>query len=369
MVKGWCPGAYRPMMSGDGLLVRVRPPLGRLDTGVAQGLAGLAERFGNGILDLTSRANLQIRGVREADHSALLVELAALGLLDGDPDLEARRNILVTPFWEEGDQTHRLAQALTEALPLMPDLPAKVGFAVDTGPSRVLCHASTDIRIERGVADGLIVRTDGSPRGQAITERNAVETVLTLTRWLAAHIDSDARRMATVLAKTPLPASFSNAEPAATSRLVPGPTNHGVLMGAPFGQVPVADLRQLLSDTSARGLRFAPGRLFLLEGVRAVPEHAFVTDPADPLLTTDACPGAPFCPHATVETRALARTLATRLGGNIHVSGCSKGCARPAPAAITLTGRNGRFDLVRNGCSWDEPAVSGLSARDAALTA
>ena len=24
-IKGWCPGALRPMLSGDGLVVRVRP--------------------------------------------------------------------------------------------------------------------------------------------------------------------------------------------------------------------------------------------------------------------------------------------------------------------------------------------------------
>ena len=29
-IKGWCPGALRPMQSGDGLVVRIRPPTGRL---------------------------------------------------------------------------------------------------------------------------------------------------------------------------------------------------------------------------------------------------------------------------------------------------------------------------------------------------
>ena len=33
--KGWCPGAYRPMMSGDGLVVRVRPTLARLTRDLA----------------------------------------------------------------------------------------------------------------------------------------------------------------------------------------------------------------------------------------------------------------------------------------------------------------------------------------------
>ena len=29
-IKGWCPSALRPMQSGDGLVVRVRPRGGRL---------------------------------------------------------------------------------------------------------------------------------------------------------------------------------------------------------------------------------------------------------------------------------------------------------------------------------------------------
>ena len=34
VVRGWCPNAWRPMAAGDGLLVRVRPRLGRLDADV-----------------------------------------------------------------------------------------------------------------------------------------------------------------------------------------------------------------------------------------------------------------------------------------------------------------------------------------------
>jgi precorrin-3B synthase len=45
-IRGWCPGAHRPMASGDGLVVRVRPPLGELTPAQAEGLADLADRFG-----------------------------------------------------------------------------------------------------------------------------------------------------------------------------------------------------------------------------------------------------------------------------------------------------------------------------------
>ena len=47
VVKGYCPGALRPMMSGDGLVVRVRPFNGRLRRAQADGIATLAAAHGN----------------------------------------------------------------------------------------------------------------------------------------------------------------------------------------------------------------------------------------------------------------------------------------------------------------------------------
>ena len=81
-VYGWCPGALRPMMSGDGLLVRVRPRLGRLTRTQVEALCDAALAHGNGIIDLTSRANVQVRGVQPASYDALLAELSAAALID-----------------------------------------------------------------------------------------------------------------------------------------------------------------------------------------------------------------------------------------------------------------------------------------------
>jgi precorrin-3B synthase len=69
-IKGWCPGALRPMESGDGWLVRIRPPGGMLTPVQATGIAKAALTHGNGILDLSQRANLQLRGMRPAAHPA-----------------------------------------------------------------------------------------------------------------------------------------------------------------------------------------------------------------------------------------------------------------------------------------------------------
>ena len=65
MIRGWCPTAWRPMAAGDGLLVRVRPSLGRLTREQMLGLCDAALAWGNGQIDVTNRANLQIRGVAE----------------------------------------------------------------------------------------------------------------------------------------------------------------------------------------------------------------------------------------------------------------------------------------------------------------
>jgi precorrin-3B synthase len=63
--KGWCPGALRPMETGDGLLARVRAPRGRLSLDQAEALANAALRCGNGAIGLSARANLHLRGVTE----------------------------------------------------------------------------------------------------------------------------------------------------------------------------------------------------------------------------------------------------------------------------------------------------------------
>ncbi len=158
VIKGWCPGALRPMLSGDGWVVRIRPMAGRLAQSQAAGIADLSRQYGNGLIDLSSRANVQIRGVTEASHPPLIDGLRALGLIDATPQDEAARNIIVTPFWDHGDGTTDLAQTLGQAMAAGPVLPSKFGLALDTGPLPVLRDVSADIRIERGADGGLIVR-------------------------------------------------------------------------------------------------------------------------------------------------------------------------------------------------------------------
>lgn len=367
-VKGWCPGAFRPMMSGDGLVVRLRPLMGEVSAAQLRGLADLSDHHGSGVIEATARANLQLRGVSEPAYPALMQGLQALGLL-GEADSEARRNLVLDPFRHDGLSV-RIAERLSEALraDAFQRLPGKFGFVVDPGPRRNLAEVSGDVRIE-GADKGLIVRADGSGLGRrASTPRQAVSLALDLTRWFLSSggVGADGRgRMARHLLSgavlpDPLRGDASPVDPVPAP--APGPRHGGLCAAAAFGQFSASALRALAG--CAEVIRVTPFRMLYLPDARALPDHPdLILDPQDPLRRIQACTGAPGCPQASVATRDLARRLAARVpeGQTWHLSGCAKGCVWPRPADVTLIGRDGAFDLVKQGSPWDAPIRCGLT--------
>jgi len=150
-VKGWCPGILRPMLSGDGLIVRVRPRGGAFDLATAAALADLAERLGNGHIDLTRRANLQLRGLTEDRLPELQMALAKLGLLDPDAETEAVRNVMVAPLAgldPTSVDVRPIAVAIDDALTAearLRALPGKFGLLVDGGGVLPIAGERADI--------------------------------------------------------------------------------------------------------------------------------------------------------------------------------------------------------------------------------
>lgn len=362
-VQGWCPGALRPMMSGDGLVVRVRPPFGRMTKGQAVGLADAAMQHGNGLIDLSARGNLQLRGVGQASHPALIADLQALALVDEDVQAEARRNILVTPFADT--ETLALAQRLTEAMRDGPDLPGKFGFAVDTGKRPILQDISADIRLERDAAGELLLRSDGMALGLPVSAETAAEQAVTLARWFIEQggMQDGRGRMAALIARGITPPGATTAPAAAQHAPEPGLRADGALVALEFGQMRAETLHAL----AALGpLRVTPWRMLLIEGARALPSlPGLILDPADPLRRVEVCTGAPGCLQAHAPLRDLARNLAPHHGkGVLHLSGCAKGCAHPGRAAVTLVATPGGFDLILNGTAQDAPCQRGILAQD-----
>lgn len=365
-LRGWCPGAWRPMASGDGLIVRVRPRLARLSHLQLLGLCQAAQRCGNGLIDLTNRANLQLRGVSDATLDPLLERLARLDLLDASPELERRRNVLVTPDWQSGDDSHRLALTLLQRLHEVPALPAKMGIAIDAGAAPLVARESADFRIERGTSGRLLLRADGRARGTPLDSvEDAIDALLRLMHWFLDSGGDQARRMRHWHAPLPAWAPEEEAPRMELSPLMLGPHALGVVCGLPFGQIEAAQLAALLADTPVHAVRVTPWRQLLLEGIQALPAAGgLLSDNADPLLRTHACPGVPRCASATVETRQLARQLAPCVKGSLHVSGCSKGCACPSTTDVCLTGRTGHYDIAYGARADDAPEAMHLSAAD-----
>lgn len=366
-IKGWCPGALRPMLSGDGWLVRIRPPDGTLTPAQAIGIAAAAIAHGNGMIDLSSRANLQLRGISEAAHPALIEDLRDLGLIDPDIATETARNLVITPFRDAA--TDRLAAALTRALAKAPMLPSKFGFAVDTGPAPILTTTSADIRIERSAIGALILRPDGHALGCPVTEASAVTKALALANWflLNGGAPQGRGRMATLIAQGIQPGGMTAAPAAAAPIPAPGLHPQGALVAIAFGQMQANTLAALAS--LGHPLRLTPWRMILLSGATTLPQiEAAIIRATDPRLHVSACTGAPGCPQALGPTRALASNLAAHVpqGQHLHVSGCAKGCAHPGPAALTVLATATGYDLIRHGTAADAPNLTNISATDLA---
>jgi precorrin-3B synthase len=364
VVKGWCPDAWRPMMAGDGLLVRVKPRLGRLSRAQVLGLCDAAIAFGHGLIDLTSRANLQIRGVGEGDWPQLLAALIDLGLVDTDPATEKKRNIVVAPDWEEGDDSHRIATELLARLDRVPELPSKAGLVVDAGLSPTLAGIAGDFRVERCTTGGLILRADGRETGVELARGQEADALVALARWFAESGGATAGRMARHRAALPAWASGATPPALAAPGIAPGPHRLGAAYGLPFGHIEARALRSLVDAPHVHTVRITPWRIILVEGAAVAAGEGLLVSPVDPLLRADACPGAPFCPQATVSTRDLARALAPFVAGRLHVSGCAKGCARPQATDVTLTGRDGLFDLAFDACAGSSAVRASLEPRD-----
>ncbi|MFG6597216.1 MULTISPECIES: precorrin-3B synthase [Sulfitobacter] len=361
-IKGWCPGALRPMLSGDGLVVRLRVPQGRLTPAQARGVAGLATRYGNGMLDLSNRGNLQLRGVDPARHEGLIDALRALALIDVDERTERRRNIMVSPFWQAGDDTDFLCQALSAAAQAhaLPDVSAKFGYAVDAGPQPVLQADPADIRFERSAQGQLLLCIEGAMRGKPVTRATAVTEAIALAEWVRAQgVTRAARATAT---GAPLPAGFDCPRQAGQGTPAPGLYPSGALVACAFGQMEAETLAAL---AELGPLRLTPWRRVLIEGAPRLPDLAgLITAADDPLLRVVACIGAPGCAQGRGETRGLASRLAAVVpkGQRLHVSGCAKGCAAPRATDLTLTATAPeRYDLIHDGRADAIPDLRGLT--------
>lgn len=381
--RGWCPTLSTPMSSGDGLLLRIRPALSRLDATVARRLAAAAAWHGNGVIELTTRGNLQVRGFSDVSAAAFADEMEEAGL-------SWRRHAPMVSPLADGDpacapETLGLAVAVEAALaddPALDGLAPKFAVLVDGGGQMPMASVAADIalraagqdwRIEAGGAATLC----GADAASEMVRRLARAALALGIRPQGAPGCGEALFQAAgwpARAFEPMPAP----PPVAVGRL----PARAFGIGLPPGQLNAALLTRLAELAEGLGdgtLRLTPWRALLLAGLSDQAEPALrralagqLTDPDDPRLRVASCIGGPGCASGSVPAAADARLLAAVLpamppgGLALHVSGCAKGCAHPEPAAVTLVGRDGLYDLVEHGRASDTPVRRGLMVEAAA---
>lgn len=75
-----CPGLLRIVPARDGGICRIKLPGGELSAAQAEAIANASAQHAAGVIELTNRANLQLRGVRAGHEAALVAALLDAGL-------------------------------------------------------------------------------------------------------------------------------------------------------------------------------------------------------------------------------------------------------------------------------------------------
>ena len=383
MRRGACPSLSTPMMTGDGLLARLRPEKPGFALRDLMVIADAAALCGNGILEVTARGNLQIRGLTAQTVPLLSLKIAEAGITI------AEGLAIETPPLAGLDPTEiggavAVAERLRVAVaahqpPLI--LAPKLSVVVDGGGQLNLGAVTADIRLRAVRAKGQVLwllalaGTETTATRIAVLEEAAVvPAVMDILKNLAA-IGRDARARDIVGAVATRWVAATDLDPIAP--LVPAPNAAGIHdlggecavlgIGLPFGQIHAQGLGALLEALEILGatqIRLAPGHALIVLGITAdrigaaqalALGHGLRAFPRDPRNHIAACAGVGACRSARLHTRAVAQMVIDAapalLDGSltVHVSGCAKGCAKPSASALTITAAPTGYGLVVNG--------------------
>ncbi|MFE2865746.1 precorrin-3B synthase [Embleya sp. NPDC059259] len=397
-----CPGVVDTSPADDGLIARVRLPGGRLDPAQIRELAVLAERFGTGSVDLTARANVQLRGLAEADLPAFADAVAAAGLMPSRSH-DRVRNILASPL--AGRDPNALLDAdavlaaVDRALCAAPDLTALSGrflIGIDDGglPIASARHdldlvAHTEHTFALHVAGHDTTRRFGPADAPAAVVHTARAFLAARARsgaWHVRELPDGAARFAAGLAADPGLPDHAPAGPARSRRADAGRPPIGVLaqsdgrfaVGAlvPLGRLTQHHLAALIALRTE--LRITGGRGVVLRDVTdpdatlaALEAAGLPCDPASPWRGVTACSGLGACRRALadVRTEATRHALGRRSPdaapdrADTHWVGCSRACGKPAGATLLVAREDGTYETAPPHPPHDHPLGQRSSRR------
>lgn len=391
--RGACPGLSAPMQTGDGLLVRLTP-VGTISLDAFAALGAAAQRHGNGVIEITARGNIQVRGLSAASAPRFAAAIATLDIAAGD-GVPVLTNPLAGLDPDELFDAEAFAADLRRALAassLPAKLSPKVSVAIDGGGTLNLDQISADVRARAELAgDEIALKfAVGGDDASAISIgsvslADGVETAVALLRVIAqCGRDTRARDIVASQGAAPFCAALQSETMTPGRKVSAGAVDvvgvhrlrHGTFglgFGLAFGHADACSLQRLIQQAKAAGasgVRSAPGRALIAVGLaqQAVPPFvaatdalSFITSATDPRRQVVACAGAPVCASAHIAARTIAPRLAEMVapylhgGFTLHVSGCAKGCAHPRAAALTVVGSSEGCALVADGAGRDRP--------------
>ena len=380
--ENFCPGVFHAVQAKDGLLIRIRVPGGLIEANQLRAVADLSHSFADGTIEITSRANLQLRAIRNQDLDQVVESISLAGLLPS-PQHDRVRNIVTSPIAgldsEELLDPRPLIRELDRRLQAdtaFANLHPKFSFAIYGGPkrfSRDLDDVSLNA-LNLGAAPYLRFSLGGVSPGFVLKPGDAVECMLATARMcieLAKAYSLPVRGKAVVA----IPGAMERILDALSHILQPSPlslpastVNEALLGICPTPQdgrvsiIPSVPLGRLnpeqaryLADTSNEwegDLRLAPWRGVVLGSIPksaadTIVDHLHAIglscEGRDGFQGIAACAGITGCDASLADVRGDAASLAQRLSGQavpsgwtVNLSGCDKQCARRHGATAEL---------------------------------
>jgi len=380
-----CPGLLRIVPALDGGICRVKLPGGVLRSAQARTIAEAARHCASGVLELTNRSNLQIRGVLPGQESALIDALLSAGLGPRVAAADDVRNLLLSPAAGLDPQARMdvrpLASQLLDLLqdtPALHGLSAKFALQLDGGETLAMREHPHDLWLAAEDERHLLLGLAGCPIDTPLARIEASQAVELVRQLLLLFLElatPEQSRMRQLLAQIPasellqrlqtrldfpLQPAPANWQPTATTSRSPAgiypQAQSGLCMvaaGAQLGRLHTGQLLALaeLSEHRSDGeLRLTPWQGLLLSNVpeakagellAALNDLGLLTHADEPLLGLVACTGSAACARGLADSKHHALHLAERLRESgarpqVHLSACPRSCASARVQPYTL---------------------------------
>ncbi|WP_230967890.1 precorrin-3B synthase [Nostoc sp. WHI] len=162
MLSGFatCPGLFYATPAEDGILSRIRIPGGIINSHQCRAIADIAEQHGGSYVDVTNRANLQVREIRTGINAEVLKHLQDMRLGSRNTVVDHIRNIMTSPTAgidpQELIDTRPFVQSWDNyiaAHPALSALSAKFSVCFDGGGIVQVCDRLNDIAFAAVLVD------------------------------------------------------------------------------------------------------------------------------------------------------------------------------------------------------------------------